>query len=250
MLVALRKSAIETAMAIAGSVTIAAGTVTLLDLGGLRITVILSVICPLILAPPICFWNHRRASRMEELYARLALANRELTRMMHRLEDAARRDGMTGLLNRTAFFSALAPLCAESGGALVMIDADRFKAINDTHGHAAGDAALMAIAHVLEGLAPEGALTARIGGEEFAVFLPAAGEGEAAECAEWLRGAIATAGRSGPLAMVGLTVSLGVASAQAGVGVDRLYRAADDALYRSKQAGRDRTSRFGEKLAA
>ena len=119
MIAALRKSAIETAMAIAGSVTIAAGTVTLLDLGDLRITVILSVLCPLILAPPICFWNHRRAAKTEELYARLALANAELTRMMRRLEDAAHRDGMTGLLNRSAFFAALEPLCAETGGAMM-----------------------------------------------------------------------------------------------------------------------------------
>jgi len=118
---------------------------------------------------------------------------------------------------------------------LVIVDLDRFKVVNDTWGHQAGDAVLREVARRLQASARRGDLPARIGGEELAWLLPDTGLPAARDAAERLRRAI----RELPIAPVGMvTASLGVAELGPG-GPDDLVRRADAALYRAKEGGRD-----------
>ncbi|MDO9353349.1 MAG: diguanylate cyclase [Solirubrobacteraceae bacterium] len=170
-------------------------------------------------------------------------------RNVGRHEDVAREsitDELTGLFNRRRFDDVLTHAAARATDAdpiaLVMLDLDRFKVINDTHGHPFGDRVLKAVAKVVRDTARERDLPARYGGEELAVVL-ATGDTEAARhFAERLREGIQALklgdDRTGP---VEVTASLGVASLPAdGDDVGDLVRAADEALYRAKRGGRNR----------
>jgi diguanylate cyclase (GGDEF)-like protein len=121
----------------------------------------------------------------------------------------------------------------------VLADLDRFKELNDRCGHPAGDDALVAVARTLDGGCRSIDTVARIGGEEFALLLPATSPSGAFEVAERLRAEIArTAAADGRA----LTISFGiVACSGAQTAQEGLMRAADAALYRAKAAGRDRT---------
>ncbi|MFT4036494.1 MAG: diguanylate cyclase [Patulibacter sp.] len=170
-------------------------------------------------------------------------------RNVGRHEDVAREsitDELTGLANRRRFDDVLAHAAAratpEDPIALVMLDLDRFKIINDTHGHPFGDKVLKAVARVVRDTARERDLPARYGGEELAVVLATGDTGAARHFAERLRLAIAALDvgddQTGPIAV---TASLGVASLPAdGDDVGDLVRAADEALYRAKRGGRNR----------
>jgi diguanylate cyclase (GGDEF)-like protein len=162
------------------------------------------------------------------------------------LAEASRRDGLTGLPNRRAFDEELAREVARAGRtggplAVVVLDVDRFKAVNDRHGHAAGDAVLREVAARAAAAARRGDLAARIGGEEFALILPSADLAGAAELAERIRAAIAGspvhAGE--PLAV---TASLGCAALAPGEAPGALLARADARLYEAKRAGRDRVA--------
>src|SRR5690606_25479897 len=87
------------------------------------------------------------------------------------LEHAATHDSLTGLANRAAFQSALRRAAGAGGHALLFIDLDRFKPVNDALGHAAGDAVLVSVARVIADTARRTGLAARLGGDEFAVLL-------------------------------------------------------------------------------
>ena len=152
-------------------------------------------------------------------------------------------DSLTALHNRR-WFDTMFPLQAvrleHEGrhGALLMVDVDRFKALNDAHGHAVGDLVLKRIGAALTaGLRP-GDLLARFGGEEFAVLI-ADIEGRAVhDVADRLRQLVEVPADGEP----SCTVSVGVAHVQAGETFDALVRRADQALFRAKQAGRNRVS--------
>lgn len=165
-------------------------------------------------------------------HARAELARQALT------------DPLTGVMNRRGFSEALdaKARAADQGGgapALVMLDVDHFKRVNDLHGHSAGDAVLCELAARLEGCRHEGDLLARVGGEEFALLLTDTDAAGAGAGAERLRAAVA----SRPFAGVGpCTISLGVAVWRAGDDADALMRRADAALYRAKEGGRDRVA--------
>ena len=163
------------------------------------------------------------------------------------LIDLAIYDSLTGFCNRRRFESRLAEeiVKARAGQALalLMLDLDHFKAINDRHGHLVGDQALAAVAQILRDGAPDGAVIGRFGGEEFSVLLPGTGLAVAVAVAENLRKAVAAA----PLALqelqLAVTISIGVAACSgAAAGAATLLRAADDELYRAKQRGRNRVS--------
>jgi len=153
-------------------------------------------------------------------------------------------DPLTGLLNRNALtgrFAELAEQAALTGEpvALVLCDVDRFKHVNDEHGHERGDAVLKEVAYTMRRSLRSFELVYRLGGDEFLVVLPGAALGAAHTLAERLRDALAAA-RPGGLAV---TVSVGVASAAgAAVSFEHLYREADEALYRAKDAGRNRVA--------
>lgn len=170
-------------------------------------------------------------------------------RNVGRHEDVAREsitDELTGLFNRRRFDDVLASAAAratdEDPIALVMLDLDRFKVINDTHGHPFGDTVLKAVAKVVKDTARDRDLPARYGGEELAVVL-ATGDTEAARAfAERLREGIeALELGDDTTGAVPVTASVGVASLPSdGENVGDLVRAADEALYRAKRGGRNR----------
>jgi diguanylate cyclase (GGDEF)-like protein len=170
-----------------------------------------------------------------------------------RLRELAAQDPLTGALNRRAFGDALAAAVAraargEGGCAVAVLDIDRFKAINDEHGHAAGDAALCRLTALLGERARATDAVGRLGGEEFAVLLDGTDGDGAAAFAEDLRHALAADGH-GPA----LTVSVGVAALGDGDGGDAgqaMLVAADRALYAAKAAGRDRVVRAAAAVVA
>jgi diguanylate cyclase (GGDEF)-like protein len=172
-----------------------------------------------------------------------------------RLRNLAETDQLTGLANRMRFDSALDAACAQAafspgrGGALLLVDLDGFKALNDSFGHAAGDACLRQAAHRLAALCGDASLTARIGGDEFAVLL-----GEDATRAPGA-GRIAAGvieAMASPLDCCGRTFRLGasvgiarIAAASAG----EIFARADAALYAATAGGRNTYRWYEPRLA-
>lgn len=177
---------------------------------------------------------------------RLRLANAALAEQLcQALQAMARQagtDALTGLANRRALDAALDAQCAlaQREGrpcAVLMLDLDHFKTINDTHGHAVGDAVLRAFGARLQAQLRVSDLCARYGGEEFVVLLAGTPFEPAEEVGERLRAAV----RGAPLAEgVVTTVSVGTASYRAGDDAAALLARADAALYEAKRRGRDR----------
>jgi diguanylate cyclase (GGDEF)-like protein len=167
----------------------------------------------------------------------------ESDRQRSRLERLATVDRLTGLRNRAWLDDAFSRQVVRAGRtgqpvSLLMIDIDHFKRINDTEGHQAGDAVLRRVGQTLaSGLRPVD-LLARYGGEEFAVLLPGLETEAACAVGERLRLAIER-DRSGM--SIPTTVSVGVSSLGAGATLEALVKRADQALYRAKQSGRNRT---------
>jgi diguanylate cyclase (GGDEF)-like protein len=163
------------------------------------------------------------------------------------LRHQATHDPLTGLWNRAVTLDRLErelARCRREGKAVgvLMIDADHFKALNDAHGHLAGDAALREISRRLTlGVRPYDTV-GRYGGEEFLLVLPDCDATTLSHLGERLRHAIAAAPLDLPEGLVGVTISVGGAASGAADGGDAaaLVRAADAALYRAKRGGRDR----------
>jgi diguanylate cyclase (GGDEF)-like protein len=203
---------------------------------------LMSIICPLAISWPASAFTFRQSERLQRAHDELSAAHAELAAAHRDLAERARRDHMTGLLNRESFFAALDGLRRKSdAGALLIIDADHFKKINDGHGHLVGDAALLEIsAAICRGLRSRD-LVARIGGEEFAAYLEGASPAEAAVVAERVRREVelvnfaTSAGVS-----VSLTVSIGGTVCAPEATLSDLLRAADHRLYAAKRAGRNR----------
>jgi diguanylate cyclase (GGDEF)-like protein len=170
------------------------------------------------------------------------------------LGELAATDPMTGLSNRRDFSARAEAEIARCRRhqrplTLLMIDIDRFKAINDEHGHAIGDEAIVALAEVCRRRVRESDLIARVGGEEFAVLLPETDRAAAHALAETLRDAVSAhriAVLEGDLM---ITVSIGVSVLTDGT-LDTLMKQADLALYEAKRSGRDRTCVFAPELQA
>ncbi|MFN2570373.1 MAG: diguanylate cyclase [Gemmatimonadales bacterium] len=178
---------------------------------------------------------------LAELGPRLAAA-----RAVHDAERRAVVDPLTGLRNRRELERALAAYgtVARVPATLLYLDLDHFKRLNDTLGHPAGDAALKFVARALESAVRDGDLVARIGGEEFAVWLPRTPVREGLEVAERIRDSIAGAQWHWSGTPYPLTTSCGVAAYPDPIAdLRNLPAAADAALYRAKQAGRNRVEK-------
>ncbi|HEX7107312.1 MAG TPA: diguanylate cyclase [Acidothermaceae bacterium] len=171
-------------------------------------------------------------------------------RLIGALQAQARTDGLTGLPNRRVLTEVLTTESARAARdgtalALLMLDIDWFKQLNDAHGHAAGDRALQALGRLLTANLRPGDTVARIGGEEFAVVLPGCPAAEASRRADELCRAVTEDSQDWPHA---ITISIGVTALLQGMspeettpadGVARLMAAADDALYHAKRSGRN-----------
>lgn len=168
-------------------------------------------------------------------------------RQQRELERLARTDSLTQLANRHVLQEALTREAARRSAegrqlALVLLDLDLFKQVNDRFGHPTGDTVLVEVARRLEETVRAGEVLARVGGEEFAWLLPACDAEEAVAAADRARAAIASEpfGRAGKL-----TMSAGVGLVATPSDGDALYRMADRALYEAKQSGRNRTCCHG-----
>jgi diguanylate cyclase (GGDEF)-like protein len=157
-------------------------------------------------------------------------------------------DQLTGLLNRKALSTRIPEIAQQSQltgvpVGLVVGDLDHFKDINDTHGHALGDAVLKGVAYVLRKQLRAFDLAYRLGGEEFLILLPGSDSDNAAKLAERLRAAISAERLDG----LEVTMSFGVAASARGEAFDYepLFAKADAALYQAKEGGRDQVSVFG-----
>jgi len=169
----------------------------------------------------------------------LAMA-KERAELRHK--TAAKTDALTGLPNRGSFFQEAASLSRTGSRplALLMIDLDHFKSINDQFGHAVGDKVLKIFAQTTAGNLRPTDLVGRLGGEEFAVLLPGASEEGAWIVAERLRSAFADAAMTVDGLPVHATASVGMSVLNPGQDMNALLDLADQALYRAKAAGRNR----------
>ena len=174
--------------------------------------------------------------------------SRAQTALEEKLRELSRTDSMTGLLNRMAFIEAgesefLRGKRFGSSAALLMLDIDHFKQVNDQYGHEAGDCALASFANVLKKMARTIDVPARFGGEEFVVLLVGTNLSGAAEMAERIREAVSQIvvihrGRE-----FGFTVSIGVTAFEnEDENFSEVIRRADQAMYRAKELGRNRVS--------
>ena len=205
------------------------------DLGpaALDRSIVTAILIPILLAGPLFFY--------------LTLKLRELAIVNHKLNVLASTDSLTSCLNRGAFSESVNKLLATSAGgraacngALLVIDADHFKTINDRFGHDHGDFALRIIAGSIKDAVRGGDLVGRLGGEEFGVFLPEADAGSAADIADRIRRAV-DARQFWPNGRhCDLSVSVGAAAFEKPASFEDLFRVADKCLYEAKNAGRNR----------
>lgn len=180
----------------------------------------------------------------------LAIAHRALSDAKKKLEVQNRFDGLTQLFNRNYWEQCLAlefKRSQRNGArfALIMLDLDHFKAINDTHGHLAGDEVLRVVSQCIKGAMRETDVAGRYGGEEFGVILPDSDLEGACVLAERIRHSIETLAIDHDGVRLPVTASLGVAaSTSAADRYETLIANADEALYNSKHNGRNRYQVF------
>jgi diguanylate cyclase (GGDEF)-like protein len=188
----------------------------------------------------------RDTTERDRMETELRRVNEELSRMNERLQRLARTDGLTGLANRTHLMEAMTIEVLRARRhrralGLLVLDLDHFKRVNDRFGHPTGDAVLQGTAERIASLLRESDLAARLGGEEFAVLLPETGLEGANVLAERIRIRLAEWRFSAPDGSeLGVTASFGVAALSDGMEVADLIQAADAAMYRAKDSGRDR----------
>jgi diguanylate cyclase (GGDEF)-like protein len=187
----------------------------------------------------------RSRRRLERAHRALGQQNEELRLLSEELRRKSITDSLTGMANRAFFLDSAAAMVgvAKRHGtplALLLVDADHFKRINDDFGHPAGDAVLQLLAAVLTAQTREGDVAARYGGEEFIVALPHTTAQAAGELAERIRARIAA--QPSPSGMAGLRIAVSIGVAQyrpEEPDIGETIRRADAALYAAKHAGRD-----------
>jgi diguanylate cyclase (GGDEF)-like protein len=187
--------------------------------------------------------------------ARLLVTQTRLVRLKDALRREASRDGLTSLWNRKAILEILARelLRAERDQqpvGVIMIDVDHFKAINDSRGHAAGDAALRIIASGIASMVRPYDAVGRYGGEEFLIVAPGCRLAEAVELAERVRSHVAGCSIMVRGSKVSVSLSLGVATGKAAADCEKVLHAADAAMYQAKNAGRNRVEPSVERAAS
>ena len=240
MQAALRASAVTVAV-IAASVSICGFILS--SLGGRLegVAFWLCILCPLLTAWPVSAFLFSQSARLKAAHRELARAHAQLAAAHRRLAEKARHDDLTGMLNRESFRALLdGSRRAADRGALLIIDADHFKSINDNFGHQAGDEALLLIAAAIKRSVRANDVLGRVGGEEFCAFLAGAGAPEARHIAERIRREVEMIRfRPADERTVPLTVSIGGTLCGEGDSVPDLMRSADRRLYEAKHGGRN-----------
>lgn len=173
----------------------------------------------------------------------VVLQNERLRLLSERLALLSSTDQMTGLLNRQTFLDRLdIELFASkhrSAGVFAYVDADHFKRLNDRFGHALGDKVIQLLAQHIRAATRQGDLCARLGGEEFGIFLSGATLEEAGSIAERLRRDVNASERKLNVPGVSISVSIGLAAHKPGEGALGTMREADLSLYAAKHDGRN-----------
>lgn len=179
--------------------------------------------------------TRRLIARSDRAEREMNALNQQLQTLSQQLEYRATHDALTGMLNRGAVIDQAGQALRQRGGAMIVLDIDHFKLINDEFGHPAGDRVIQAIARCLQELVQAPAIVGRVGGEEFTVLLPTLARDEALAMTERLRLRIARekTGTAPVTASFGLSLNL------PGTDFELAYGLADAALYRAKRARRN-----------
>lgn len=194
--------------------------------------VMMAAILPTVIAWPITYY--------------ISHMSLELANTQQELRHLADTDPLTRLPNRRSFFRAANQLLENLEGiaTLLVIDADHFKDLNDSYGHAIGDKALVAIADILRSSFRQADLICRVGGEEFAVLIPDMSVKQAERVAARVVAKVAATPLTEPNAIIEYSVSCGIADTRYAADMQNLFKAADDAMYLAKQQGRNRVARL------
>ncbi len=207
------------------------------------VAVVAGALWPIHISMPDIFWGAVKIAALIPLFITPPIALgvlhmlKLLTETIARIDDHVKFDALTGVFNRGHFLDRVR--ASRSDGMILIIDADHFKAINDTHGHDAGDEALKMLSGVMMGAVGEEGLVGRLGGEEFAVFLPGIepeeGEVVAQRICQKVRERRFLIGET----LLRITVSIGGARHSENTPIGHTLKIADALLYEAKQAGRD-----------
>ena len=179
--------------------------------------------------------TRRLIARSDRAEREMNALNQQLQTLTQQLEYRATHDALTGVLNRGAVIDQAGQALRQGGGAMIVLDIDHFKRINDEFGHPAGDRVIQAIARCLQELVQAPAIVGRVGGEEFTVLLPTTARDEALAMTERLRLRIAQ-DTTGPAPV---TASFGLSLNAPGTEFEIAYSLADAALYQAKRGGRN-----------
>lgn len=190
-----------------------------------------------LVAGPICFLA----------YWFLGKAILDLAISRNEFERLSRTDPLTGLMNRRAFVDVISSL--DKPYVVAVLDIDRFKLINDTHGHTAGDTVLVEVAHELKRILGRDAAVARLGGEEFGVILRDCGKAEAVATMDLVRAAFSMRSFDAEGCEINVTFSGGVSRSDGKGSYSIVLTHADKALYLAKASGRNRIVHADDALA-
>jgi diguanylate cyclase (GGDEF)-like protein len=195
--------------------------------------VLMNLLVAILVAFPLSAFMFWQMEKLKEALRDLELANTLLI-------EKSNRDPLTGMYSREAFLDAFKQCRRRvESGVLLMIDADFFKMINDTYGHLTGDDALRMIASSVLGAVRRADIAGRIGGEEFAIFLPGTSVAEARIIAERIRQDVEVLSFIPVDTAHRLTVSIGGAEVVGDQGISSAMRQADLNLYKAKSGGRN-----------
>ena len=203
---------------------------------------VMTIVCPFVISIPASILHLWQADRIRRARAETADALEKLAIAYEELRQLSRHDGLTGILNRTAFLDELASL-SQTGvaGGLMFLDLDHFKSINDRHGHAIGDEALRLTGKLLAASRTgEFDISGRLGGEEFALFQSGLTSKALARRCEDVRQAIEAIDlRSASGSRIPLSASIGALMCSPGFNPDDCLKGADEYLYQAKSRGRN-----------
>lgn len=188
-------------------------------------------------------------SKRDNLEHAVAQRTKELQVANEKLKDLAARDSLTGVLNRGSFFETAQHLLIlsqrqKSPASFILMDLDHFKIVNDTYGHFIGDKVLVNFTKTIQNFLRKSDLFGRVGGEEFAIFLPDTSSDDAFKLAEKIRKVISNSTLEIDGIAVSYTVSLGIDSSDpTDTSIIEIFKRADVKLYGAKDKGRDHVER-------